>query len=442
MAPRGIEYGALVSRCVNARLVAGFRRGPTASFYRVDRTGAEGPATHTPGMKLNHGLHLAYCTNVHRGETWAEIFAALEKYTLAVRRRVAPGQPYAIGLRLGDTASRELSEPGRLRMFQNWLRIHDCYVFTINGFPYGHFHGRRVKEQVFQPDWTTPERLTYTNRLFDLLAELLPEGLQGSVSTVPVSHKSFRLTSAQATTARANLWRCVEHLEKLTRRTGRQFHLGLEPEPLGYIENTAETVSFFEQLRTDRSGDQRLDEHLGVNYDTCHLAIEYELPQDAFARLRKAGIRISKIHLSNALRVHPTAEVRLALRAFAEDVYFHQVIERRADGELIRYGDLDEALVTEVSDGPQFDREWRIHFHIPLHAAPTPVFDTTADHLLGTLDEVKARPRLCTHFEMETYTWEVLPGHLKQHSVVDQLVAEYEWTLAEFARRGVRSVQG
>ena len=25
-------------------------------------------------MKLKHGLHLAYCTNVHRGETWGEIF--------------------------------------------------------------------------------------------------------------------------------------------------------------------------------------------------------------------------------------------------------------------------------------------------------------------------------------------------------------------------------
>ena len=388
-------------------------------------------------MKLTHGLHLAYCTNVHRGETWAETFAALEKHTLAVRRRVAPGKPYAIGLRLGDTASRELAEPERLRSFQNWLRVHDCYVFTINGFPYGHFHGRRVKEQVFQPDWTTPERLAYTNRLFDLLVELLPEGMSGSVSTVPVSHKTFRLEASQLAVARANLWRCVEHLEKLTRRTGRDLHLGIEPEPLGEVENTAEVVDLFERMRADRPGDQRLQEHLGVNYDTCHLAIEYESPQAAFARLRKAGIRVSKIHLSNALRVHPTAEVRAALKAFAEDVYFHQVIERRADGELVRYADLDEALVTEVSDGPQFDREWRIHFHIPLHAAPTPLFGTTADHLLGTLDEVRSHPRLCSHFEMETYTWEVLPGALKQASVVEQLVSEYGWTLAEFARRGI-----
>jgi hypothetical protein len=143
-------------------------------------------------VRLNHGLHLAYCTNVHRGGDWAETFAGLEQHTLAVRRRVSPGRPYAIGLRLSDTASRELSEPAKLRAFQAWLARNDCYIFTINGFPYGNFHGTRVKEQVSQPDWTTQDRLAYTNRLFDLLAVLVPDGVEASVSTVPVSFKASR----------------------------------------------------------------------------------------------------------------------------------------------------------------------------------------------------------------------------------------------------------
>ena len=75
--------------------------------------------------------------------------------------------------------------------FQRWLGQNDCYVFTINGFPYGQFHGTRVKEQVYAPDWTSPERLVYTNLLFDLLAELLPDGVEGSVSTLPGSFKEF-----------------------------------------------------------------------------------------------------------------------------------------------------------------------------------------------------------------------------------------------------------
>jgi sugar phosphate isomerase/epimerase len=391
-------------------------------------------------MKLSHGLHLAYCTNIHRGETWAQTFDTLEKYTLAVRDRVSRSRPYAIGLRLGADASRELSEPTTLESFRAWLDRENCYVFTINGFPYGKFHGARVKEQVYAPDWTTRERLDYTNRLFDLLAQLLPEGVEGSVSTVPVSFKGFKLNERQAGAARANLWRCVEHLEQLTRRSGRKLHLGLEPEPLCFLETTGETVAFFEQLRADRPGDLRLDEHLGVNYDCCHLAVEFEAPGEALARLGRAGIKISKIHLSNALRVHPTRETRSALKSFADDTYFHQTIERRPNGELIRYGDLDEALATSPAGDPQFELEWRIHFHIPLHAKPTALFNTTADHLLGVLEEVRKAPALCRHFEMETYTWEVMPSELKNRNVVDQLVSEYEWTLARFAEQGITAL--
>jgi len=389
-------------------------------------------------VELQHGRHLAYCTNIHRGETWAETFASLEHSTLAVRDRVSPHAPYAIGLRLSDTASRQLAEPASLQAFQQWLARHDCYVFTINGFPYGNFHGTRVKEQVSQPDWTAPERLAYTNRLFDLLAELTPPGLEASVSTVPVSFKAFRLGERGLRAARENLWRCVEHQEQLTRRTGKKFHLGLEPEPFGTVENTSEFLTLFRQLEEDRPGDLRLREHLGINYDTCHFALQYESPAEALGHLRKHGVKISKLHLSNALRVRPTKEVREALQVFVDDIYFHQVIERRADGEIIRYADLDEALVSSLSDGPQFDREWRIHFHIPLHAPETALFGTTADHLRGTLDVVRKNPALCSHLEMETYTWEVLPRELKQASVVDMLASEYAWTLGELNQRGIQ----
>jgi hypothetical protein len=392
-------------------------------------------------MKLSHGLQLAYCTNIHRGESWAQTFETLQKYTLAVRDRVSPGKPYAIGLRLGADAARELSDRPTLLAFQKWLERENCYVFTINGFPYGQFHGARVKEQVYAPDWTTRERLDYTNLLFDLLSQIVPAGMDGSVSTVPVSFKGFNLDERGARAARTNLWRCVDHLEHLTRRTGRKLHLGLEPEPCCFLETTGETVAFFEQLRADRPGDLRLDEHLGVNYDCCHLAVEFEAPGEALQRLRRAGIKISKIHLSNALKVHPTPEVRAALKAFADDIYFHQTIERRPDGGIIRYGDLDQALDTSATATPQYELEWRIHFHIPLHAKPTTLFDTTADHLLGVLDEVKRTPSLCAHFEMETYTWEVMPAELKKRNVVDQLVGEYEWTLAALAARGIGRIE-
>ena len=388
-------------------------------------------------MKLTYGLHLAYCTNIHRGETWSETFDALNKYTLVVRDKVCAGKPYAIGLRLSDQASRELSEQKTLAAFQKWLERENCYVFTINGFPYGKFHGTRVKEQVYAPDWTTRARLEYTNRLFDLLAQLVPEGIEGSVSTVPCSFKEFITTEDQVRAMRKNLWQCVEHIAKLSDRTGKPLHLGLEPEPLCYLETSAETVEFFEQMRAERANDPRLTEHLGVNYDACHLAVEFEEPNVALQRFQHHAIRISKIHLSSALKVHPTPEVREALRAFADDIYFHQVIERFHNRELARYKDLDVALTRNAKLETRNAPEWRIHFHIPLHSPKTPLFDNTSDHICGLMDLLKDHPKLCTHLEMETYTWEVMPPEMKNRDVTDQLVSEYDWCLRELAQRGL-----
>ena len=384
-------------------------------------------------MKLSHGLHLAYCTNIHRGETWPETFDALQRHTLAVRDRVARGEPYAIGLRLSDQASRELSESKTLADFRRWLDQENCYVFTINGFPYGKFHGTRVKEQVYAPDWTTRDRLEFTLRLFEILSQLVPSGIEGSVSTVPCSFKEFIKSDEQVEAMRDNLWRCVDGIADISERTGRMLHLGLEPEPLCYLETSAETVLFFQQMRADREFDERLSRHLGVNYDTCHLACEFEEPSHAIAQFRQNNIRISKLHLSSALKVLPTADTRAALRGFADDVYFHQVIERRPDATLHRYRDLDVALASPPANDP---REWRIHFHIPLHSKPTPVFNNTADHIAGVLQELKEHPKLCQHLEMETYTWEVMPAEMKNRDVVDQLASEYDWTLAQLAQYG------
>jgi len=396
-------------------------------------------------MQLKHGLHLAYCTNIHQGESWTETLANLERYTLAVRQRVCPDQPYAIGLRLGDQASRELSEPPTLLAFQRWLDRHGCYVFTINGFPYGRFHGTRVKEQVYAPDWTSAERLEFTRRLFDLLVQLAPNGVEGSVSTVPGSFKEFIRSEGQVQAMRLNLWRCVEHLAALSERTGKTLHLGLEPEPLCFLETSEEVVRFFEQLRADRPNDPRLARHLGVNYDACHLAIQFEEPQVVVRCFQQHGVGISKIHLSSALALLPTPEARQALRAFADDVYLHQVVVRSEDGVIARYRDLDEALnrqapiaTCQAPIATRRSEEWRIHFHVPLHSCLTSVLGTTSDHLLGLLDLLQEDPRLCRHLEMETYTWGVLPPELRNRNVVDQLLAEYEWTLGELGKRELR----
>jgi len=386
-------------------------------------------------MKLNDGIDLAYCTNVHRGEDWAETFAALERHVLPVRRRVAPGRSYAVGLRLGQRAASELARPDTLLAFQRWLERHDCYVFTINGFPYGNFHGSRVKEQVYAPDWSTPERVAYTLQLFELLVQLAPAGAAGSVSTVPASFKAFVAAEpARRRAILANLTECGRGIAQLAEKSGRDLHLGLEPEPLCLIETSAETVELFNEWRASGPDVDALLRHVGVNYDCCHLAVEFESAGTALDRLAGAGIRLSKLHLSSALRVRPDAAGRRALAAFVEPVYLHQVVVGAGDVVRRRYVDLPDALADAADSAG--DDEWRVHFHVPLHAAPGAPFGDTRDHLTAALDWLKAHPGSCHHLEMETYTWEVLPPAMRL-PIEDQLVHEYAWTLGELARRGL-----
>jgi len=394
-------------------------------------------------MKLSAGMHLAYCTNVHRGETWTETFDALNQYTLRVRDRVCPKQPYGIGLRLSQEAAEELSDTGKMLEFQRWLGKNQCYVFTINGFPFGRFHGARVKEYAYAPDWTSPERLAYTNLLFDLLSQLAPAGIEVSVSTLPGSFKGFALHGEDLRKIRDNIWRCIEHIARLSYQTGRRMHLGIEPEPMCLLESSGETIQFFDRMRAEHPRDERLPAHLGVNYDTCHFAVEFEEPENALGCLLQHHIKISKIHLSSALKVRPTAEARLALAAFVDNTYLHQVVVCRADGQRFIYRDLDEALACEPQESEEeasegvLAPEWRIHFHIPLHSPPTALFDNTSDHIAGVLNLLAENPGMCPHLEMETYTWEVLPPELKDRDVVDQLAAEYDWTLAILKERGL-----
>ncbi|EDY81867.1 hypothetical protein VDG1235_1487 [Verrucomicrobiia bacterium DG1235] len=370
--------------------------------------------------------HLAYCTNVHPGRDWAETFHSLQTHTLAVKRSVCPNSRYAIGLRLSASAAQELSHPPTLVAFQRWLDQEDCYVFTINGFPYGDFHNTRVKENVYLPDWSSPDRLAYTKQVFDLLVQLLPDGVAGSVSTVPGSFKPFNTTPEQLAAIHENLYQLYQHIDKLSEKHHTDLHLGLEPEPLCLFETTPETIAFFEQFLDKRPDPTAIRQRIGVNYDTCHLALQYEDAPTSLAALQDAGIRVSKIHLSSALKVRDFSQSTLAqLDTFCEPTYLHQTL---ATPTRHSYLDLPHALAARRA-GQDTAAEWRIHFHIPLHAQPAAPLESTADHLEATIEYLKAQPDLCQHLEMETYTWGVMPSQLQSKNPAEQIIAEYQYLL-------------
>ena len=371
------------------------------------------------------GAHLAYCTNIHPAESWAETLHVLKTHTLQVRDHVSPANaPYAIGLRLSARAATELLQGDHLAQFKLWLEDENCYVFTINGFPYGSFHGTRVKEKVYQPDWTSSERLRYTQDLFTIIAQLVPEGVDGSVSTLPGSFKAFE---ADETAIFTHLEACAQYIENLSSQYGRDLHLGLEPEPLGHFENTEETIAFFERLLHFCSDPELIKKRIGINYDSCHFALEFDDCRTSLDTFRAAGLRISKLHLSSALEFNPSnLEAIEAIRAFDEPTYLHQVIVKNHDSSLKRFTDLPEFL--NASEQMKNTELARVHFHIPLYAAPTEPLHSTQQHASDAINYLKSNPGFCSHVEIETYTWGVLPSEL-QIPIEEQIAREYDWVL-------------
>ena len=371
------------------------------------------------------GAHLAYCTNIHPAESWAETLHVLKTHTLQVRDHVSPANaPYAIGLRLSARAATELLQGDHLAQFKLWLEDENCYVFTINGFPYGSFHGTRVKEKVYQPDWTSSERLRYTQDLFTIIAQLVPEGVDGSVSTLPGSFKAFE---ADETAIFTHLEACAQYIENLSSQYGRDLHLGLEPEPLGHFENTEETIAFFERLLHFCSDPELIKKRIGINYDTCHFALEFDDCRTSLDTFRAAGLRISKLHLSSALEFNPSnLEAIEAIRAFDEPTYLHQVIVKNHDSSLKRFTDLPEFL--NASEQMKNTELARVHFHIPLYAAPKEPLHSTQQHASDAINYLKSNSGFCSHLEIETYTWGVLPSEL-QIPIEEQIAREYDWVL-------------
>lgn len=396
-------------------------------------------------MNLGAGVHLTYCSNIHPGESWAEVRANLGRHAVAVRDRLQPAGDFGIGLRLSARAAAELTDAATLAEFMAFLARERMYVFTINGFPYGTFHGQCVKEAVYLPDWRDPERLRYTNQLADLLARLLPAqaGLEGSVSSVPGAYKPALGGAADVALMVEHLLLHVAHLVALRARSGRLVSLALEPEPNCFLETIAEVTAFFasdlhapravRRLAAltgldDSAAARALHDHLGVCLDLCHAAVEFEDATGCIAQLQAAGIRVLKMQISAGLRL-PTLDATAlqALRRFDDPVYLHQVVQQ-GPGGVQGFADLPEALATLPADVA--DTEWRVHFHVPIFLDQLAPFSSTQAFIREVLALHRARP-VSAHLEVETYTWDVLPESFRSGSVDAAVARELAWVRSE-----------
>lgn len=392
-------------------------------------------------MLIKDTYHITYCTNIHPGEDWDTTFSNLKKYIPKIQKEVSGTASFGIGLRLSNQASEELAQGENMSDFKKWLSDTNCYVFTMNGFPYGNFHKTVVKDQVHTPDWTTKERLVYTKRLFTQLDVLVPKGISGGISTSPISYKhwfnSQEAISEALKIGAEQLTDIVEHLYTIEKSSGNYLHLDIEPEPDGLLENTKEFLDFYlnyllpigvdilsPKLNLDASEIEKLiKRYITLCYDVCHFSLAYEHPEDTFQAIEKEGIGVGKIQVSSALKIlfekGNEETIWKSLQRFDEPTYLHQVTEK-VNGTVMVYNDLRIILKEKRAH-----KELRAHFHVPIFLETFDDLSSTQDQILSTLKYLENHP-ISNHLEVETYTWDVLPETLKV-DMSQSIIRELNW---------------
>ncbi len=367
------------------------------------------------------GRTIGYCTNVHAGATLDETRENLRQHAVAVRETLQLDGPLGIGLWLSASAARELVESGRGPEFADWLRGAGLDVFTINGFPYGDFHRRVVKHDVYKPDWRTPERLAYTLDLARILAAIRGRGACG-ISTLPLGWGPWLASVDDVAAAVVNLRRAARELADIEQATGVLVHLDLEPEPGCLLQRAADVVALFERHLLTGTDDDLVRRHLRVCHDICHAAVMFEDQAAMFAAYDSVGVQVGKVQVSSAVRaVFDDADATLrALERFGEDRYLHQTMVRPDGGEPAFHEDLHDAMASSPPSG-----EWRVHFHVPIFLERLGPLHTTSDEIDACLELVQDRPEI-RDFEVETYAWDVLPAEHKG-TLAGDIAAELRW---------------
>jgi sugar phosphate isomerase/epimerase len=364
---------------------------------------------------------LSYCTNVHPAEDLEGMLNQLRTYAGPIRAKAGLNS-LGVGLWLPAVLAEELASSSSDRIaLRELLTQQRLFIHTINAFPYGGFHNDIVKHDVYKPDWADPLRLEYTLNCAEVLADLLPDNVDGSISTLPLGWRD-PWPEEKDIEATAAFVRLSEGLRDIKARTGRTIRVAVEPEPGCVLDDVADVVDWL-AARIPAGIDP---EHIGICLDACHLAVSFADPADSVRLITEAGLRVVKLQASAALHVQdpsqPTA--RDALDAFREPRYLHQVRELASDS-VLQVDDLSEAIGTLPGAGP-----WRVHFHMPLHHVPPVPLTTTTDVLRSTVEAVRRAPHgESAHLDVETYTWSVLPKGTE--SLVDGIAAELVWATNE-----------
>lgn len=405
-------------------------------------------------MKIKYSKnHLTYCTNIHINTNWEESLHNLNRYTISIKKSIAPNKEFGIGLCLSNTIVDNLITAQNITLFKNWLVFNNMYVLTLNGFVYKHFHKKNIKENIYKPDWSTEERLLYTKKLIHLFSNIITKK-NGSISTVPICYKKtmdnykerYRILQKSI----INLMEITKLLVTISKEKKINLYLCLEPEPDCFLENTNDILNFYNHYLIPYGSEylnknykypinyakKQICKYIQICYDVCHFAIQYEKPEETFTTLRKNKITIGKIQLSSLLNIQTPKNKKIKfkktkqLHIYSKTQFLHQTRTHDKTKNQINYPDLLKIIdIKHITDVKKYN--WRIHYHIPLYRKTYNAYNTSQEYIKKVIQQLD--PKKEHHLEIETYTWEAL--HKKQNiDVVGSIVKEYTYILNIYNR--------
>jgi hypothetical protein len=398
---------------------------------------------------------LSYSTNVHPAESVDELTASLRQHVAPISRKAFGTDTAAVNLRLGMCQADELLSHAPLPstsflsddilkappspVCAQFLAAMDelkLDVVSINAFPIRDFHAPRVKEQVYSPPWTDGGRALYSLKIAKVMTHFMARpGIDRKVASISVPSGVFKglyPDSEEVWTQCAHfMTECVRELYRLERLTGRTVQLGLEPEPFTTGETVPQFIEYYKTIIADArqkfsvqlgvsraQAEELLRRFVTINLDLCHQAVEYEDPTEDLKLLRAAGIPLSGLHISAALKLSDPAQNDAGvaqLKALDEPRYLHQVIGKLktpdSSGESrVWFSDLPELWNPKRMKNRKLEdfSELRCHFHVPLFADFSGSGLNTTRDSVGPAVRFALKEGLTDNFVCETYTWNVL----------------------------------
>jgi sugar phosphate isomerase/epimerase len=336
-------------------------------------------------MRLRHRsgrlVHLSSGIDVRGTRDLPGVVDRIDAYAKAVRNPGAAGradgraatsriatETLGVSLWLPPTLAAALALDGRLRTrLRGELDARGLEVVTLSGIPYSGGGG----EDSGAPDWSDPARLEHTLDLARVLVDLLPDDeVRGAVTTLGLGRLAGWDEGKEKSCARI-MGRLSAGLAEVAWQTGRAVRVGLQPEPGGVLDGTAQTIAALAGVGRDR---------IGICLDLANLACTWEEPGDALDRLAEAGLSVIQVRIGAALEVADPRAAADTLRACLTPGGRHPITN--PSGALM---DEMPASTDDFPPGP-----WRVRRHVQLQETPPAPLSATTEvrraalrHLLG-----------------------------------------------------------